>query len=245
MSETADQSLQGVEYTLDWYRGFLDRLRSDGYRFQSFDDHPAEGAVLLRHDVDLSVDAALAMARVEADLGVQSTYFFLLSSPLYNVFERETREQIAAIRALGHDVGVHFSTHAYWASDEQPLDAELAKQIRGEQAALATVTDPVSAVSFHIPPEWVLGRQIPEVRSAYEPALFTDIDYVADSSGRWREQHPLDGGLGETVQILTHPGLWGETDASFDDRIEAAIAGACDRSRALTRAEFLARNDDV
>lgn len=238
MSETADQSLRGVEYTWSWYRSFLHRLQSDDYRFRSFDDRPAAGDVLLRHDVDLSVESALTMARVETDLGVRSTYFLLLTSPLYNVFERETREQIEEIASLGHDVGVHFSTHAYWPADQPPADADLADAIRREQTALATVVDPVETVSFHIPPPWVLDREIPGVRSTYEPALFTDVDYVADSSGRWREQHPFDDALGETVQVLTHPGLWGETDAAFAERVDRAVNAACRHAHARTQVEF-------
>lgn len=243
MGNTAEPSLRGVEYTRRWYRSFLDQLLSDDYRFRSFDDRPVAGDVLLRHDVDLSVEAALEMARVEADLGVQSTYFLLLTSPLYNVFERETREQIEAIVALGHDVGVHFSTHAYWPTERPPSDADLVEAIRHEQAALGTIVPPVETVSFHIPPPWVLDRSFQGVRSTYEPALFTDIDYVADSTGRWRERHPLDGGLGETVQVLTHPGLWGETDAGFIERVEVAVTDACRHSRTRTHAEFLSGGD--
>lgn len=239
MGEIADQALRDVEYTHRWYRAFLERLQSDGYRFRSFDDRLTEGDLVARHDVDLSVGAAVEMARIEADLGIESTYFLLLSSPLYNVFERETRAQIAELEALGHDVGVHFSTHAYWPADEPPTDGELLRAVRHEQAALSGVADdPVDTVSFHIPPEWVLDRSFDGLQTTYEPRFFRELDYVADSSGRWRDQHPLDGGLGAQVQLLTHPGLWGETDAPFDARIEQAIAASCRDVGDLTRREF-------
>lgn len=239
MGEIADQSLRDVEYTHRWYRVFLERLQSSGYRFRSFDDRLTDGDLVVRHDVDLSVGAAVEMARIEADLGIQSTYFLLVTSPLYNVFERETRERIAELEALGHDVGVHFSTHQYWPADARPTDADLLRAVRREQAALAAVaTAPVETISFHIPPEWVLDRAFPGLQSAYEPRFFSDLDYVADSSQRWREQHPLDGGLGSRVQLLTHPGLWGETDAPFAARIEQAIAASCRETGDLTRREF-------
>ncbi|WP_255198816.1 hypothetical protein [Halorarius litoreus] len=239
MGEIADQSLRDVEYTHRWYRVFLERLQSDGYRFRSFDDRLTDGDLVARHDVDLSVGAAVEMAHIEADLGVQSTYFLLVSSPLYNVFERETREQIAELEALGHDVGVHFSTHTYWPADEQPSDSDLLRAVRREQAALAAVANaPIETISFHIPPAWVLDREFPGLQHTYEPQFFSEIDYVADSSQRWRDQHPLADELGAHVQLLTHPGLWGETDAPFAARIEQAIAAACRDIGDLTRREF-------
>lgn len=240
MSEPLDRSLHGVEFTRRWYRGLLGQLQSDGYRFRSFDDRPTEGDVILRHDVDLSVEAALAMARVETDLGIESTYFFLLTSPLYNLFERDTRERVREIESLGHDVGVHFSTHQYWPPDAPPADDDLARRVGREQSVLAELVDePASTVSFHIPPSWVLDRSYEDFRSAYEPAFFTEIDYVADSSQRWRDDHPLDGGLPETVQLLTHPGLWGETDAGFEERVERAAAESCRHALDRTRREFI------
>lgn len=246
MGRPLDQSLRRVEFTRRWYRSFLRSIQSKGYRFRSFDDRLTEGDVVLRHDVDLSVDAAVEMARIEADLGIESTYFLLLTSPLYNVFESGTREQVEQLRALGHDVGVHFSTHAYWPGGDRPTDADLSRQVRREQSAFeAVVESPSSSVSFHMPPWWVLDRPFAGFQNTYEPALFSEIDYVADSSQRWRDEHPLDGGLGETVQLLTHPGLWGETDATFVERVQAAVAGSCRHSRSRTLAEFVGGDADV
>ena len=79
MSERAEQSTQHdsptgtVEFTYDWYRDFLRRLSAEGYDFRSFDDSLGDGDVVLRHDIDLSLDAAVKMARIEANAGVEST----------------------------------------------------------------------------------------------------------------------------------------------------------------------------
>ena len=53
-------------FTLDHYRELLEAARSGGYRYAHFDRPPREGDLLLRHDVDLSLDAALRLAEVEA-----------------------------------------------------------------------------------------------------------------------------------------------------------------------------------
>jgi len=229
-----------VEFTFDRCRSILDRLRSAGYAFCGYDDDVGSGDVLIRHDVDLSPDRAVEVARIERELGVTATYFVLLGSPLYNPFDAPVREAIGEIAGMGHDVGLHFSTHQHWPATEPPTDRELAARIQDEQAALSTVVaDPVSTVSFHVPPPWVLARSIEGVESAYEPRFFDEIDYVADSGQRWREEGVAIPDDGRPLQVLIHPGLWGEADGSFEARVQAAVDDADRRTREYARSRYL------
>lgn len=227
-------ALEEVEFTYEWYRGFLGHLDTTGARFRAYSEDIEAGDVLLRHDVDLSPARAVRIARIEADLGVHATYFFILSSPLYNVLNRHTREVIREIESMGHDVGLHFSTHQHWPEDattgDGPDDRAVEHAVERERAALGTIADPIDTVSFHAPPEWVQGRQFDAFESAYAPEFFTDVAYLADSNQRWREDPPLSSGLPDRMQMLTHPGLWGEHDRSFEERVRAAA----DTSRELT-----------
>jgi len=239
MSEPARWTPDRVAFTREWYRGFLERL-SDGYRVQPFSNPVPPGTALLRHDVDLSVAAAVEMARVEAEMDVSATYFLLAGSPLYNLLDRETREQVREIEALGHEVGLHFSTHTYWPSERRPSDRALAARVRAEQEVLdAVARDPVDTVSFHVPPEWLLGESIKGVASTYAPAVFSEVGYIADSGQRWRERSPLGDDLPGRLQVLAHPGLWGEEDAGFEARVLGAAQAAADRAHDQTRREFL------
>lgn len=229
---------QSVEYTYEWYREYLGLLRSAGYSFGSFRDPPSPGTVFLRHDVDLSVERALRMARTEADLGVESTYFFLVTSGLYNPLAREHREGIREIAALGHEVGLHFDTHQYW--EAEPPEDDLLARVDEERSVLETVhPEAVSPISFHVPPEWVLDRRFEAFRSTYDPALFADVAYVADSGGRWRDDPPPVGELSETMQVLVHPGLWHDVDTGFDASVRAAATASCRRTDERVREEFL------
>ena len=56
-------------FDLAHYRELLDAARDGGYRFAFFDHEPEAGELLLRHDVDLSLDAALQIAELEAEAG--------------------------------------------------------------------------------------------------------------------------------------------------------------------------------
>ena len=217
-----ENTMEAVGFTHDWYRGFLEELLADGRRFRGYDADLEDGDVLLRHDVDLSLRKSLEMAELEADLGVESTYFVLCSTPMYNPLYERSRSLLERIEALGHDVGLHFSTHQYWDATAAPSESELAARIEGERTLLDQVaSDPVDIVSFHIPPEWVLRRTFDSFESTYEPRFFSAIGYAADSNQRWRDDPPVVAELPERVQILTHPGLWDTEDASFDDRIHA------------------------
>ena len=167
---------------------------------------------------------------MEAERDVEATYFFLVTSPFYNVMHRPNREIIARLEALGHDVALHFSTHQYW--EEEPSVTALVDRVREEQRALLTVAhDPVNAVSFHRPPEWTFRRSFPGFESTYEERFFTDIAYRGDSNQRWRDEPPLADGVPDRMQVLTHPGLWGEADAGFEERLSTLL----DESLGLTR----------
>ena len=115
----------------------------------------------------------------------------------------------------------------------------------GPDPVLDSVLDGTpTSVSFHIPPDWVLGETFEEFQSAYAPAYFEDVSYVADSSQRWRDDPPTVDSREEAMQVLTHPGLWAPSDADFEGRVEQAIVASCRTTQETTRAEFLDGGSD-
>jgi peptidoglycan/xylan/chitin deacetylase (PgdA/CDA1 family) len=212
-----------VQFTYDWYRSFLTELCDRGYRSRPYTAQPSRGDLFLRHDIDFSPRKALEIARIEADLGLQSTYLFLVTSPVYNLGFKPTREILDEIAALDHRIGLHFSTHQYWSSD--PGQRRLRERVAAEFEVLEGLVDTVERVcSFHRPPEWVFGRSYEGFASTYEPRFFSEVGYLSDSNMRWREEPPLAGpDHAEALQVLTHPGLWGRTDASFEARLRSEI----------------------
>lgn len=228
-----------MAFTYQWYQRFLQELRANGYRFRPFSASIGYGDIVLRHDMDLSVDAAVTMAHIEADLGIEATYCVLLTSPLYNPHEATHRAALQEIESLGHDVALHFNSHEYWPADEPPATADLETRVREEQSILERIVSPSETVSFHSPPSWVLGREFDGFRNTYAPALSEAIGYVADSGQRWRADPPSVDDFPDTAQVLTHPGLWGREDAGFGDCVEAAITASCDHTNRRTREQFL------
>lgn len=240
MDEQPSQTQTTVEFTYGWYRSFLDRLDSLGFDFRTFADGAGPGDVLLRHDVDLSIEKALITARIEAKRDIEATYCVLVTSALYNPLEGKRREQLRAIEALGHEVTLHFSTHEYWDVDEEPDEDLLVSRIDDEREALgAGLSTFPETVSFHVPPSWVLDRSFKAFRSTYAPGCFSDTEYIADSGQRWRATPPTLPDPDEPVQILTHPGLWGEADADFADRVDQAVTSACRHGDRKAELEFI------
>ena len=215
----------GMPYTFDNYRSFLQSFLDDGYEFRGFEDLDGP-SVVIRHDIDLYPGQALQMARLEADLGVKTTYCFMLTSPAYDVLDHV--DAIETIRSLGHDVALHFDPHFYW--EERPGTEALQSNVRAEAETLERlIGTPIDTVSFHMPPEWALGAEFDGFENTYQPRFFEDIQYISDSRQKWRTQSPFAGERPEQVQILVHPGLWTEEGRPMAEIVADLVEERYDR----------------
>jgi len=225
-------------FTFDSYRDLLADFRSNGLEFSHYHDRIKHGTIRLRHDVDWSPERARRIGEIEAEMDVTSTFFFLLTSPFYNLWHEPNRRVVAELRSMGHRVGLHFSTHQYWTND--PGADTLAETVDRELAALSELTDrQVDIVSFHVPPDWVLNRSFGGFVSTYEQQFLDDITYRADSNQRWRDEQPFSKGIPGRLQVLIHPGLWGETDATFEERLQAQMADRFDSIETFLEHQFI------
>ena len=217
-----------ADFTRENYRRLL-ILAQQSYSFRGFTDFDRnENFILWRHDVDYSMHAALALARIEADLGIQATYFLLPGSAFYNLFESSIAKCTQEIRQLGHSFGLHFDASRYAIASSQDLELAL----KHEQQWLADYcTQPISAFSFHNPTAVTLAfnqQTYAGMVNTYARYFRDDIAYCSDSNGIWRH-HRLEEVLGQSkpvrLQVLTHPAWWTEFAQSPRERIYACIAG--------------------
>jgi hypothetical protein len=175
-------------FNLEHYAEILEAGKAGSYRFAFFGDGPERGDIYLRHDVDLSLDAALRMAELEADHGVRTTYLLMTESVFYNLASTEGEDAIARLRELGHSVGLH-AVYPNVALDER--------------------FDPV--VSWHNPQAEYMGGTIPGATNVYAEPFFAPPTYRSDSNQHWRSGCPheeLRGGGFPWLQILVHPEIW-------------------------------------
>ena len=111
------QSLKQV-FSYGWYEQLLLFCQEKGYQFCGCGDWDDCGKVIiLRHDVDYSLERVLPIAELEAKHGVQSTYFVLLRGQFYNVLSDRELVIIAKLVAMGHHIGLCFDETLYCNSD--------------------------------------------------------------------------------------------------------------------------------
>ena len=203
-----------MSFTYDFYSALLEKLRSSGYRLTSFrhQEDRAPNQAIIRHDVDISPEKAVEMAELETRIGVSSTYFFMLSSDMYNIMSAENEEAMLEIHRMGHEIGLHFDHSKYLSiRDDKELEQSLMNEIR----ELSTILSyPVKSVSWHKPPKDAINRKYDFlddcwIRNAYDPKFFSEHKYLSDSNMRWREDPMqfIDKDRFPKLQILTHP-VW-------------------------------------
>jgi hypothetical protein len=181
-------------FDLDHYRELLDAAAEGGYRFANFDREPQAGDIFLRHDVDLSLEAALSLAELEQERGARATYFLMTESVFYNLDSQLGRDTLARLRELGHAVGLH-AVHP-----RAQFDARF---------------DPVLA--WHNPNAEFVHEPVEGTVNVMQPPWFTRGNYRSDSNQHWREGCPheeLRTGAFAWIQLLVHPEIWvydGET----------------------------------
>jgi hypothetical protein len=190
-------------FDLAHYRELLDAVRAGGYRFATFEAEPAPGDVFLRHDVDLSLEAALELARLEQEAGARATYFVMTESVFYNLDSALGRETLRELRSLGHAVGLHGVYPR--ASRDDRFDAALA---------------------WHNPDPEYVHEPVSGFVNVMQPPWFTKGKYRSDSNQHWREGCPheeLRAGAFEWLQLLTHPEIWVYEGSTMGETMRAML----------------------
>ncbi len=214
----------------DRYRGLIGEFLSRGYKVRGFAEaEPGRRDLILRHDIDMSLDAALPMAEIERDLGVAASYFVLLRSELYNPYSGAGLAAVNRLAALGHEIGLHLDASLY---DDDPAALQAAAE--RECAVLERLVErPVTTISLHRPARSLRGMADPLAgrRHAYQPRYFEDMGYCSDSRGAWHHGQPLEHPAvaeGRALQLLTHPIWWQGPPAEPKDRLDRFVEARLD-----------------
>ena len=200
-------------FSLAHYRELLQSAQEGGYRWAGFGRDPEPGDLLLRHDVDLSLDAALQMAQLEAELGARSTYLLMTQSVFYNLGSSEGRRALNRLRELEHGVGLH----AVWPNLE--FDDRF---------------DPV--VAWHNPDPDYMTEPVNGAVNVMEPPFFDPDHYRSDSNQQWRHGCPhedLRAGRFEWLQLLVHPEIWVYEGETMSETMESMLDAEQARRREL------------
>lgn len=209
-----------MNFTYEGYVELLKKLLNNNYQFSSYHDYDKKDGkiVILRHDIDMNLDCAVKFAEIEHDMGVLSTFFVLLKTDFYNVASKKSRACIDRIKALGHEIGLHF--------DEASMDVwgGVLPNIIKEKELLSNICEcDISTVSMHRPSKETLAADyaIPGMINSYSKTFFNDFKYLSDSRRIWREPvfDIIDSQKYDRLHILTHA-FWYK---DHEEPIEATV----------------------
>jgi len=205
------------EFSLAHYRELLERAGAGGYRFAGFERAPEPGDLSLRHDVDLSLEAAVRLAEVEAEAGAFSTWFLMTRSTFYNL---DSARGDWAIERLGELDG-RIAHHAVWPYID--LDERFE-----------------AVVAWHNPEPHYMSAPIEGATNVMGPPWFDPARYRSDSNQRWRSGCPhtmLAGAEFEWLQLLTHPEIWVYAGATMRETMESFLEADRSARRELLQAD--------
>ena len=200
-------------FDIDHYGELIEAAKAGGYRFAFFDGEPQSGELLLRHDVDLSLDAAVTLAELEAAAGAQATYFLMTRSVFYNLASAEGERVLARLRELGHRVGLH-AVHPHL-----DLDGRFDR-----------------VVAWHNPEAGFMREPLDRAVNVMQPGYFDPDHYRSDSNQHWRSGCPheqLAAGGFDWLQLLTHPEIWVYPGATMRETMASMLDA--ERERDITR----------
>lgn len=201
-------------WTYKTYSETIRAYQDAGYELGSFENFlysQSSKFIVLRHDLDFDPTLLLPMIEVEHSLGVTSTSFFRVAAKNYNYLSATVCDLLHDIHSVGGSSGLHLDCGI-----ESSWEKSLEESAEIQRNTFDSISpEPMKGFSLHQPTnnggyefanELVAKWKLPY--HAYDDQFFSNMKYLSDSGGRWREGH-----WGEKVnhfdqmQVLTHP-IW-------------------------------------
>lgn len=200
------------------YREIIKIIQQTGLQTDYKQALARERFILMRHDVEYSVERAYALSKVERSMDFTSTYFFQWTNNSYNILSRRNMDMIKDMHERGHNIGLHFALNGM--TDMEQIRRQIVKEmdILSEMFGFE-----IDTFSIHRPSRDVLRENIklPGKINAYQDEFFTfaeqvtektpvKVKYMSDANHIWRYGYPNRETIAgyDKVQILTHPFAW-------------------------------------
>ena len=171
-----------MDFTIEKYKELLEALKKNNH-------------FRLRHDVDLRPEFSLRIAKVEASMGLQATYYFRTVPESYD------EDTIKEIVSLGHRAGYHYECMTTCNGDIEAAYEDFCQNLEKLRKLV-----PVTTACAHGSPRspwnsqslWAASRlqdyetsrlrDIHALGIEFEPMLDTDFSktlYLTDTGRRW------------------------------------------------------------
>lgn len=212
-------------FSFDDYREIVRAIKATG-RYATYEEAlDKDSFIIMRHDVEYSVERAHALAKVEESMDFRSTFFFQWTNNSYNILSRKNRDILSDMHERGQHIGLHFALNGM--TDMRVIRERIKQEIDMLSNMLGFE---INSFSIHRPSPDVLAEniKISGIINAYQDDFFTfdpkatpeselDVKYLSDANHVWRYGYPDEETINKygKVQILTHPFAW--TKKGYDN----------------------------
>lgn len=159
--------------------------------------------LILRFDVDISINNALEIAKYLKKKDLYGNFFFQPNNEIYNIFNKKNRYIINQINSMGHLTGLHIDSNFF--SDKEKNIIKILEFFKLNNYKLSKV------VSFHRPAKKVLFKKYKNIINTYDKIYFGKNVYISDSAKNKFFSKNLKKILlsnEDKIQILMHPIWW-------------------------------------
>ena len=118
-------------FSFEDYREIIRIIKATGRHANYADALGKDGFIIMRHDVEYSVERAYELARVEQSMDFVSTYFFQWTNNSYNILSRRNMNMIKDMHERGQHIGLHFALNGMTDMEE------IRRRIRKEMEILS------------------------------------------------------------------------------------------------------------
>lgn len=228
-----------MDFTQKKYKELLENIKAEKINVLGIkkwlDFNPSSG-ILIRHDVDRKAINSLQIAKLEAELGFSTTYYFRITSGSFKP------KIISEIAELGHEIGYHYE-------DLSLANGNIDKALTSFKANLKKFSKlaPVKTIAMHGRPlsrftnkdMWTdnnfeaFGIQA----DAFLSVDYSDVYYFTDTGRSWSNNsvnlrdkvEGLKAEVGNTdelikfirshksskIALVTHPERWNEPGINY------------------------------
>lgn len=170
--------------------------------------------LILRHDIEYFTSAALNLGKLEKSLGIQSTFFFLLTSS-YNIFSEQNLDIVTKLKKMGHKFGVHYDSflikkHKLNFNDNLKLQIKIFENFFDIK---------IDVISSHRPKLDFEHFNDKKILNVYDKNFQKKINYISDSQQVFRSN--IDELLSSNLNLhlLIHDYTWSKKGETWEKNI--------------------------
>lgn len=179
------------------YIKFLKYFKKLGYKFIDYRKFKKKKNIILRHDVDFSLEYAFEIAKLNYKEKIKSHFFVLVNSPFYNILEDKNLHILENIISYNHNIGLHYDPGRLSFKSQMHLLKKVSPKIKNIFS-----THKFSSIKFK-------SNQYKTI-NFYNKKL--SKKYYADSGGSFRYGSPINDKdiikNKESFQLNLHPIWW-------------------------------------